>query len=118
MKKINAYQITIIILIAFNIIFNLIISPIKVDGISMQPTLQNGQYGLCLHTKNIKDNDIVIIDVSDKDLKAKTIIKRYIADESDDKTIYVLGDNSEHSLDSRVLGNFDREKIIGKVIFY
>lgn len=90
----------------------------------MEPALHSGQYVLIRKTnQNIGKGDIVIIQIG-----RKQIVKRVIAlpeerVSSDEKQrvlnqdeYYVLGDNKEHSMDSRTLGPIKREQILGIVI--
>jgi signal peptidase I len=111
---------------------------VVVDGVSMLPTLKNGQR---LTMSNaywligpLKDNDIVVVRDSGK---TGYIIKRIykMAGETVDYanspkdwsiangkfvvpegTVYVLGDNRDHSEDSRFFGPKKLTDVIGKVI--
>ena len=100
---------TIIFIIKFRIV--------SVNGQSMCPTLKDKEIHLMLNTANINDGDIVIIDTKDSGLPADYIIKRFYADKSTDKYIWVEGDNKDNSVDSRRFGLIDKEKVIGKLIF-
>lgn len=103
------YILTIAIIIKFRFI--------SVNGQSMCPTLHDGQICIAMNTNKIKDGDIVVIDTRDLDIPADYIIKRFYEDKSDSNTIYVQGDNLNHSLDSRTFGNLSRDRIVCKVIF-
>ena len=89
--------------------------PIQVKGgISMCPTLQDGQY-LILNTldKDVEIGDIVVI----KPLVCaggKIIIKRVT--DIDNNKIFIEGDNKDHSLDSRTFGWIDKNSIMGVII--
>ena len=50
------------------------------------------------------------------EMESEYIIKR-VSEIADDGSVYVLGDNTEHSFDSRHCGYFPKEIIRGKVIF-
>ena len=88
------------------------------DGNSMYPTLKDGDTLLINTTVEPKDGDIIILDTSDMEgweNKSKQIVKRYYAKYSTDG-YYVMGDNSEHSYDSRQVGEFDKECLLGVVV--
>lgn len=111
-KNILCYSI-----LLFDIIFLLNFRIIHVNGQSMCPTLHDGQFCLAMITNKIEDGDIIILNTKQDNIPADYIIKRFYEDKSDSTSVFVQGDNTEHSLDSRVFGNFDREKIVGKIIF-
>ena len=79
----------------------------------MLPTLKPGQDVLCFNWAYIfskpKIGDIVVIR-----LKGKEIIKRI--QKTNDRRIFVQGDNKKESTDSRNFGLIDKSEIIGKVI--
>lgn len=88
--------------------------PIQVSGVSMQPTLQDGQF-LILNTldKDIEIGDIVVV----KPLVCaggKIIIKR-VTNIQDNK-VFVEGDNKDNSLDSRTFGWINKDSIMGVII--
>ena len=114
MTKKNIFYYSILIL---TIVFMLNFRIIHINGHSMCPTLQDGQFCIAMNTNKIEDGDIIIINTKDDNIPADYIIKRFYADKSDSTSVFVQGDNTEHSIDSRVLGNFDRDKVVGKIIF-
>ena len=70
--------------------------------------------GLPGETIEYKDNKLYI---NDKEVKLNMEFhdtNDFIA-ETKDNEYFVLGDNREVSKDSRILGNFTKDKIIGKV---
>ena len=88
------------------------------DGNSMYPTLKDGDTLLINTTVEPKDGDIIILDTSDMEgweNKSTQIVKRYYEEYSTDG-YYVMGDNSEHSYDSRQVGEFDKECLFGVVV--
>ena len=88
------------------------------DGNSMYPTLKDGDTLLINTTVEPKDGDIIILDTADMEgweNKSKQIVKRYYAEYSTDG-YYVLGDNAEHSYDSRYCGEIDKERLIGVAV--
>ena len=122
----------------------------QVQGASMRPTYQDGQFILLLRGKEYNRGDVVGVEYSAGEEKT-TLLKRIIAiggdvvsckygqlyvngqkiSESDhtvgktsdipaqtvpDGSVYLLGDNREHSMDSRSFGCMSCEDIIGKVV--
>lgn len=88
----------------------------EVCGISMCPTLQNGDILTVTNLRNDKHSfdevevgDIVVIRLH----LFENIIKR--VNEIDGDKVYVLGDNPEHSEDSRSFGYIDASKVIGYI---
>ena len=91
----------------------------QVQGISMYPSYTDGQYLIVDLKREPKDGDVVIIDtanIKNWDNSSTQIIKRYYAEFSTDG-LYVLGDNADHSYDSRYVGEIDRECLVGVVVF-
>lgn len=124
----------------------------QVQGASMRPTYQDGQFVLLLRAKEKEYNrgDVVGVEYTAGEEKS-ILLKRIIAiggdvvscksgqlyvngqkvSESDhtvgktsdimaqtipDGSVYLLGDNREHSMDSRSFGCMSCEDIIGKVV--
>lgn len=102
----------------------------RVDGLSMEPTLMNRQLILvnliAYRIETPKRGDVVIIQ---HDSRANIrIVKRIYGIPGDTVKIaradillkegeyYILGDNQDHSTDSRVFGLVRKEQIIGKVV--
>ena len=150
-KVINFFKenlIFIIVIIAIILVRLFIVTPVRVSGTSMYPTLKNGDIMLLNKTakKKIKRYDVVVIS---KKFKGEELIKRVIGIPGDtveskdgkiyvnDKAIddkfahgitnnfdkislskekneyFVLGDNREVSLDSRILGKVNGKYIKG-----
>jgi nickel-type superoxide dismutase maturation protease len=82
----------------------------RVVGESMLPNLKPGQIVVAWRSGRPKVGDVVVIrhDSLEK-------IKRIGKIES--RKVYVLGDNSAASTDSRQFGAIDRTQIIGRVIW-
>lgn len=78
----------------------------------MLSTLKPGQDILvwCWFNK-YKVGDIVAVKVNDREM-----IKRI--QKTDDRRIFVIGDNKNMSTDSRKFGWIDKKEVIGKVIWY
>lgn len=132
----------VVILIVVVLIRTYLVTPIMVNGPSMQPTLSGGEVMILNKRGKVDRFDIVVVDIKKED-----IIKRVIAmpgetiscedgivyvngrrqDEEFSKGVtfdfekvilgddeyFVMGDNREDSLDSRKLGAFKKEQIKG-----
>jgi len=82
----------------------------KVVGESMLPTLKPGEIVVAIRNNNPKVGRIVLV-------KHQGIEKvKRISDIKDNK-VYLLGDNSKSSTDSRDFGYIDMECILGTVIW-
>lgn len=88
----------------------------RVTGTSMQPLLQPGEE-ILINPYAYKEalpqiNDLVVATHPDReDLE---IVKR-ISYITEDGNLFLLGDNSNHSTDSRSFGTISLDKIVGKV---
>ena len=82
----------------------------RVSGISMMPTLNQGNLVIALRTKKYQVGDIIIFTHNSLD-----IIKRISSISGD--SFQVIGDNPKHSTDSRNFGSINRPDIIGRVIW-
>ena len=83
--------------------------PRRVVGTSMSPTLRDNQIVIVRLTRNFKVGDIVVAYVSGRDvIKRITQIK--------DGKVYLEGDNSKQSTDSRTYGWLSDQYIEGKVV--
>ncbi len=71
-KEIIPYLIIIVVVI---LIRTFIITPVRVDGASMDKTLENGQILLLYKLGNVKRYDIVVLD---EEIEDEIIIKRII----------------------------------------
>lgn len=136
----------IIIIIVVILIRTFIITPVRVDGTSMNKTLKDGELLLLYRLAKIDRYDVVVLDLENEDLIIKRVIgmpgetveiknnKIYINDKeinddyaygetSDYEKItlekdeyFLLGDNRIVSKDSRVFGPVKKENIEGKTI--
>lgn len=143
-KDIAGYVIIILVVILIRIF---VVTPIRVNGLSMYPTLDNGNFMILkkYDKGNIDRFDIVVI-ARDKEKLIKRVIglpkedieyrdgELYIDDEYvEDKfgngntrdfvdycakdEYFVLGDNREDSTDSRIFGCVKKEDILGTTNF-
>lgn len=145
LKEILSYVIIIIIVL---LIKQFIITPIRVNGDSMNNTLydkdimildkisyrfseierfdivvikRNGEYlikrviGIPGETVKYDSNRLYINDVYIEENFAHKITDDYVLDEKiPDNYYFVLGDNRQDSLDSRIIGLISEDEIIGK----
>ena len=105
----------------------LFIDVVRIEGASMEPSIPRGSvllvnraaYGILLPFRNTyifrfhppAANDVVLYeDPSDGLFKIKRCA------ESDGSTVFLIGDNIEASLDSRIYGSLPVEKVLGKVL--
>lgn len=79
----------------------------RVVGDSMYPALRAGEIIAAFKVRSVKPGDIIIFN------HGLEMIKRVksITDEG----VYVLGDNSDHSTDSRMFGLVKNKDILGRV---
>ena len=97
MKIIKEILPYVLIIIAVILIRTFIITPVRVDGASMDQTLEDGQILLLYKLANVDYGDIVVLD---EEKEGETIIKRIIGMPGDtvsirDNTIYVNGEEVE-----------------------
>lgn len=117
LKEFRTVLILLVLAIALFVVKRYFFGIVKVDGDSMYPTLKDGEYVLMKITDEVEVGDIVILHVDyEYDMESEYIIKR-VAEIAPSGSLYVLGDNSAVSHDSRQCGYFPKEIIKGKVIF-
>ncbi len=145
--KIKEILIYVIIIVIVILVRTFIVTPIRVNGTSMYPTLDDKDFMILkkYEKKDLNRFDIVVIK-TEKDKIIKRIIgmpkedieyknnslyidgekldipygKGYTNDFIDycrEDEYFVLGDNREDSIDSRILGCIKREDIMGKTDF-
>lgn len=132
----------IIILIVVVLIRSYVVTPIMVNGPSMEPTLNGGEIMILNKLGKIDRYDIVVVDTGSEDIIKRVIAmpgetisceegivyvngRRQDEEYSDgitsdfdviklaDDEYFVMGDNREDSLDSRKFGAFKEEQIKG-----
>ena len=82
----------------------------QVKGQSMQPTLNAGNLLIASKKFELHKGSLVIAKVNGRE-----IVKRVI--DIKGSKVFIVGDNAEHSTDSRTLGWFSVDQIIGKIIW-
>lgn len=97
MKIIKEILPYVLIIIAVILIRTFIITPVRVDGASMDQTLEDGQILLLYKLSNIDYGDIIVLD---EEKEGEIIIKRIIGMPKDtvsikDNTVYVNGEELE-----------------------
>lgn len=89
---------------------------IQVVGDSMYPTYLDGEiiFGTRLFRKSkLKVGDVIVYK---SPTDSKVVIKRIAYSKANNYYFYCLGDNLDHSYDSRYYGSISSERIVCKVI--
>lgn len=121
-SKIIILSETILIISLIMLTFGYPVAVMTGNGNSMQPTLQNGctlLYGKITRRYNI--DDLIIFEYKDANLCKRIVgVEGSIIDGEvvPKDTVYVLGDNRDFSLDSRIIGYVAISDIVGKVIYH
>lgn len=88
----------------------------EVVGISMEPYLNNGQYFLVRKKDfTLEVGSVYMFKLEDEEVP---FIKRLVEIRKEDEFLYFLGDNPDHSYDSRNFGFVDPSTVLGEVIFH
>jgi len=82
----------------------------RVVGNSMLPTLVPNQIVIVIRPRQIQVGDVVIVLHNNLE-KIKRVAKKEAG------KVYILGDNSSESTDSRTFGWLNEDTIVGKVIW-
>lgn len=154
-KRIKDIYPYIIVVVVVVLIRTFIVTPAMVDGVSMQPNLQDNDI-LLLNKLNYKLDkiqrfDVVVIDWNGEKLVKRVVglpgehiefkdnnlyvdglveIERFKHDITSDFNLhsigyltlpgdkyFVVGDNRDDSVDSRIIGPIDKKNILGKVTY-
>jgi nickel-type superoxide dismutase maturation protease len=86
---------------------------VEVFGTSMAPALLPGDHVLVWKTRSVRPGDVVA--APDPRRAARSVLKR-VADVTDEG-LYLLGDNPEHSTDSRQWGRVPVASVEGKAVY-
>ena len=87
--------------------------PFAVDGASMQPALESGEFVIVdTREERVSPGDIVVVRRPDR--PGLEVVKRVSTIQSDG-SLYLLGDHAAHSTDSRHFGSVPKETVIGVV---
>lgn len=121
----------VLIISLFLVLINaFVLTVFRVDGASMSPTLKNGQLIPVLLLAYAKDapqrGDVVIVQYAgDERIR---FVKRVVGAPGDavqvkgltvtlqEDEFYVVGDNRDHSTDSRIFGAIKRNQILGQAL--
>lgn len=101
-----------LIILVVGLVMIFINRPAIVSGVSMYPTLKNNQFIIFNTLQDYKVGDIVVVD-SSSFLPEKYIVKRII--DISDEGVFLQGDNTEFSYDSRNFGYIPKDCILGVV---
>ena len=82
----------------------------RVEGDSMHPSLKQGQLALFSHSRDYKVGDVVMVYYDGRE-----IVKRI--DKYENGSVYLVGDNNEHSTDSRDYGWLVDRHVRGKLLW-
>src|SRR3990167_6931875 len=82
----------------------------RIEETSMSPHLKPGDIVIILKSKNIENNNVVVVNQT-----GDYFVKR-IKEIKGDK-VFLEGDNKKESIDSRKFGWVDKEDIIGKIVY-
>ena len=87
-----------------------------IQGRSMEPTLKSGDLVLVEKTDSVQPDDLVVFFNPLSESKQR-LVKRVIASRvlEGSSRLYVLGDNAEHSVDSRLFGEVNGNLVDGRV---
>jgi nickel-type superoxide dismutase maturation protease len=86
---------------------------VEVAGLSMAPTLEPGDHILVWRTGSVHPGDIVA--ASDPSRPGRAVLKRVV--EAGPAGVFLLGDNAEHSTDSRQYGPVPITSVQGRAIY-
>jgi nickel-type superoxide dismutase maturation protease len=86
---------------------------VEVSGLSMAPALQPGDRIVVWRTRSVRSGDIVA--TPDPREPARLVLKRVA--KVGDQGVFLLGDNPEHSTDSRQFGAVPVSSVRGKAIY-
>ena len=89
---------------------------VKVEGISMLPTLEDGEFCLIKEKKfAINEGDIYVFEVEGYGYVIKRLKHVKTALWNGEKSYFIQGDNTDYSIDSRDFGYLPEKSVKGKV---
>ena len=88
----------------------------RVDGSSMQPALQHGDW--VLYRKDTYPANLVDTVVVCKHPYEKRLIIKRVHDVVESGALYLIGDCPEESTDSRTFGTVERDRLVGYAVSY
>jgi nickel-type superoxide dismutase maturation protease len=88
---------------------------VTVEGSSMAPALEPGDRLVVVPAPRLRPGDIVA--VPDPRHPRRLLVKRVLSVDRGRRSVVVVGDNRDHSTDSRAFGPLPRRAVVGRVAY-
>jgi nickel-type superoxide dismutase maturation protease len=86
---------------------------IEVTGDSMRPTLTPGDRLLVWRWGRLRPGDLVAL----RDPRTGRPIVKRVAERGENRALTVVGDNADHSTDSRHFGPVSHSRVMGRIVY-